>query len=135
VFDAINEALNLVRPYGSKGEPMPWSSAPRRSFFVYADEEHLEKILKGVKINVYAWATTRAGQISTATVVVSPEATKKKEDGEEGEGEKGFVQNQLVKQTQHTVSEETLLLNREKVLSRLVAKEIANEEPKWTDFE
>lgn len=102
---------------------------------MYADEEHLEKILKGVKINVYAWATTRAGQISTATVVVSPDATKKKEDGEEGEGEKGFVQNQLVKQTQHTVSEETLLLNREKVLSRLVAKEIANEEPKWTDFE
>lgn len=61
VFDAINEALNMVRPYGSKGEPMPWSTTPRRSFFVYADEEHLEKILKTVKENVEGWANTRAG--------------------------------------------------------------------------
>jgi hypothetical protein len=61
VFDAINESLNAVRPYGARGEPMPWSSVPRRSFFVYADEEHLEKILNNVKQSLFGWANTKAG--------------------------------------------------------------------------
>ena len=25
IFDAINEALNLYRPHGKKGEPLPWT--------------------------------------------------------------------------------------------------------------
>lgn len=33
IFDAVNEALNMVRPYGQLGEPMPWSTRPRRNFF------------------------------------------------------------------------------------------------------
>ena len=70
VFDAINEALNMVRPYGSKGEPMPWSSIPRRSFFVYADEDHLDKILAGVKESVEEWANTKAGQISCNQIII-----------------------------------------------------------------
>ena len=62
-----------------------------------------------------------------------PESNNRKdEDSDQG---KAFVSSQLVKQTQHAVSEETLLLSREKCLSKLVAKEITNEEPKWLDFE
>jgi hypothetical protein len=29
LFDAVNEALNYIRPYGIKGEPLPWSNKPR----------------------------------------------------------------------------------------------------------
>lgn len=37
VFDCVNEALNLVRPYGSQGEPMPWSRKPRRNLMFMLD--------------------------------------------------------------------------------------------------
>ena len=26
IFDAINEAMKLMRPYGKQGEPQPWSN-------------------------------------------------------------------------------------------------------------
>ena len=45
IFDAVNEALNSVRPYGKLGEPMPWSMRPRKNFFPYASEKDLEGIL------------------------------------------------------------------------------------------
>ena len=32
IFDAINEALNECRPYGVKGEPMPWSQEARKNY-------------------------------------------------------------------------------------------------------
>ena len=39
IFDAVNEALNSVRPYGALGEPMPWSGKARKNFFNYASED------------------------------------------------------------------------------------------------
>jgi len=45
IFDAVNEAMNLVRPYGKNGEPLPWSNKPRKNFFVYADSTQLQKII------------------------------------------------------------------------------------------
>lgn len=26
IFDSVNEAMNMARPYGAGGEPMPWSN-------------------------------------------------------------------------------------------------------------
>jgi hypothetical protein len=26
IFDSVNEAMNMARPYGAAGEPMPWSN-------------------------------------------------------------------------------------------------------------
>ena len=37
VFDSVNEALNLIRPYGLNGEPMPWSLQQRILFKSIAD--------------------------------------------------------------------------------------------------
>ncbi len=37
IFDAVNEALNLIRPYGLNGEPMPWSLQQRILFKSIAD--------------------------------------------------------------------------------------------------
>lgn len=35
IFDCVNEAMNLVRPYGVQGEPPPWSIVrPRRHGFM-----------------------------------------------------------------------------------------------------
>lgn len=33
IFDAVNEAMNSIRPYGLEGEPMPWSHRPRKNVF------------------------------------------------------------------------------------------------------
>lgn len=64
IFDAVNEGLNLVRPYGRLGEPMPWSMRARKNFFPYANENDLEKVLDNVKKCILEWANIQAGQIS-----------------------------------------------------------------------
>lgn len=61
IFDAVNEALNLYRPYGPHGEPMPWSNNPRQNFFVYAPETQLEIVLQQVKSKLMDWSNIRAG--------------------------------------------------------------------------
>lgn len=63
IFDAVNEALNHVRPYGEYGEPMPWSSRPRKNHFPYASEKDLEHVLESVKETLVGWVSTGAGQI------------------------------------------------------------------------
>ena len=45
IFDAVNEALNQVRPYGPAGEPMPWSVKARKNYFIYASVDQLEIVL------------------------------------------------------------------------------------------
>ena len=73
IFDAVNEALNSVRPYGKLGEPMPWSMRARKNFFPYASEKDLEGILQTVKNCILEWANVKAGQISS-NMVVKPAA-------------------------------------------------------------
>jgi len=63
IFDAVNEALNFVRPYGRFGEPMPWSNRPRKNFFPYASEDDLDGVLIQVKKCVLGWAEIKAGQM------------------------------------------------------------------------
>lgn len=69
IFDAVNEAMNLVRPYGIYGEPTPWSNAraKRNGFLQPMNDQKvlitLEKILNSVKAQVLSWASIRAGQI------------------------------------------------------------------------
>ncbi len=43
----------MVRPYGSAGEPMPWSKKPRRNLMFMLDcTENLDEILYSVKNRV-----------------------------------------------------------------------------------
>jgi len=39
IFDAVNEALNFYRPYGARGEPMPWSCKSRKNGIFLQDSE------------------------------------------------------------------------------------------------
>ena len=54
IFDCVNEALNLVRPYGSSGEPMPWSTKPRKNLIFSIDDSNnnINKILNSIKDKV-----------------------------------------------------------------------------------
>lgn len=53
VFDCVNESLNMVRPYGSHGEPMPWSKKPRKNLiFLFDSADDLDQILLQVKNRV-----------------------------------------------------------------------------------
>jgi hypothetical protein len=64
IFDCVNEGFNMVRPYGSAGEPMPWSRKPRRNLiFMFESADDLDKILDDVKANVVNWARIRAGAL------------------------------------------------------------------------
>ena len=93
IFDAVNEALNMVRPYGQFGEPMPWSGRPRRNFFQFANEDDLEDVLAAVKSKLMEWADMKAGQISTGVAVNQADqaegspASKKADASKDKEGE------------------------------------------------
>ena len=55
IFDCVNEAMNLVRPYGIQGEPMPWSSLNRKNSHLSSENniktvyQTLDKVLNKVK--------------------------------------------------------------------------------------
>ncbi len=64
IFDCVNEGLNMVRPYGSGGEPMPWSRKPRKNvMFMIESLDDLDLILQQVKQTVVSWARTKAGTL------------------------------------------------------------------------
>ena len=71
IFDCVNEAMNLSRPYGIAGEPMPWSATPRKNVYLQLEDNMesvqmtLEKILQQVKNKVIRWASSYLGPINT----------------------------------------------------------------------
>lgn len=48
VFDSVNEALNLIRPYGLNGEPMPWSRQQRILFKSITDPNIIIRNIKNM---------------------------------------------------------------------------------------
>ena len=44
IFDCVNEAMNMVRPYGIQGEPMLWSKVPRKNVFSLVDDGSIESV-------------------------------------------------------------------------------------------
>lgn len=60
LFDAVNEALNLIRPYGLNAEPMPWSCQARILFKSISDQGI---IVKNIKNMVVDWASFEVGTL------------------------------------------------------------------------
>jgi len=54
IFDCVNEAMNMVRPYGIQGEPMPWSNVPRKNVNTvdYGNGERVDLTLGRVLMQV-----------------------------------------------------------------------------------
>lgn len=51
IFDSVNEALNLIRPYGTHGKPMPWSTLQRILFTKIAEPSI---VIRNIKNMVFA---------------------------------------------------------------------------------
>lgn len=92
IFDAVNEALDGLRPYGLKGPPLPWSKQNRTLTYKNGDITEMPKILETVQKRVLDWV------------------------GEYKENE-----------PMHHVWEERLAV--------ILANEIEENEPLWTDYE
>lgn len=60
LFEALNEALDLKRPYKNKGGPMPWSKNTRVVKQATTIDE-ARKILDQAMQKVLEWAVTGAG--------------------------------------------------------------------------
>jgi len=60
LYEAMNDALDLERPYKTKGEPMPWSKNTRvvRQATTIAEAK---RILESAKAKVLEWSATGAG--------------------------------------------------------------------------
>lgn len=63
IFDAINEALDGMRPYGLKGPPLPWSNQNKILTFKYGKEETFNFLIKKVNDKVKDWSSIQAGII------------------------------------------------------------------------
>lgn len=60
IFDSVNEALNLIRPYGLNGEPMPWSSQGR---VLFRDITDRSIIVRNIKNIVLDWVSFEVGTL------------------------------------------------------------------------
>jgi len=60
IFDSVNEALNLIRPYGLSGEPMPWSNQGRVLFRDITDKNI---IIRNIKNIVLDWVSFEVGTL------------------------------------------------------------------------
>jgi len=67
IFNSINEALNLIRPYGLNGEPMIWNSQSRLLFKELKDHNI---IVRNVKNMVLDWASFEAGTLPKSEFIV-----------------------------------------------------------------
>lgn len=92
IFDAVNEALDGLRPYGLKGPPLPWSKQSRTLTYKNGDPTELPQILKGVDKRIQIW-----------------------------------IGDQKEKEPYRNVWEERLAV--------ILANEIEENEPLWTDYE
>eukprot|EP01022_Parablepharisma_sp_SALTPOND_P022319 TRINITY_DN4500_c0_g1_i1.p1 TRINITY_DN4500_c0_g1~~TRINITY_DN4500_c0_g1_i1.p1 ORF type:complete len:1311 (-),score=211.19 TRINITY_DN4500_c0_g1_i1:1930-5862(-) len=68
VFDSVNEALNLIRPYGLNGEPMPWSVQGRILFKSIADPKI---IIRNIRNMVQDWASFEVGTLPKREFLVN----------------------------------------------------------------
>lgn len=68
IFDCVNEALAKHRPYGYKGQPMPWSSNTRALAPAHVD---LEAVMTSVKGTLRRWTLIQAGKLPTYDMVTS----------------------------------------------------------------
>jgi hypothetical protein len=92
IFDAVNEALDGLRPYGLKGPPLPWSKQSRTLTYKNGDATEIPQILKAVDKRILTW-----------------------------------ISDQKDKEPYHNVWEERLAV--------ILANEIEENEPLWTDYE
>ena len=55
IFDAVNEALDGLRPYGLKGPPLPWSKQSRALTYKNGEPTEIPKIKTRIENKIIGW--------------------------------------------------------------------------------
>ena len=98
IFDAFNEALDSLRPYGLKGLPYPWKSNIKSSLPREITPGNMNKVIEKAKEKVMNWVVNMCGYF-----------------GENDE--------QLTDKTS-TINEDYLAQIREEKLTRMLANDV-----------
>ena len=109
IFDAVNESLDGLRPYGLKGPPLPWSKQQRTLIYKNCDLSQIPRILESVQKKVVSWAKTYAGTMNFSELL--------------REYKIPYLEDDQLNQV------------REERLAIMLANEIEENEPLWTDYE
>ena len=109
IFDAINESLDGLRPYGLKGPPLPWSKQNRTLTYKNGHISQVNSIMDIVQKKILTWARTYAGTMNFSELLREYKIAYLEED----------QLNQV----------------REERLALMLASEIEENEPLWTDYE
>ena len=109
IFDAVNESLDSLRPYGLKGPPLPWSKQLRTLINKNWDLSKIPNIIEIVQKKVLSWAKTYAGTLNFSELL--------------REYKIPYLDDDQLNQV------------REERLALMLASEIEENEPLWTDYE
>ena len=121
LFEALNEALDLHRPYKNRGGPMPWSTNTREVKQM-TTEEGARTILDQAVKKVLEWETTEAG--SKFAPLPPPPTQLQDEYGED------IVQPPLA-----DGEEERRNQHRQEKLGLLMTQDIEENDALWIDYE
>lgn len=64
IFDCVNESLNYIRPFGTRGLPDPWSPIPSTLF----GEGQLKTVFGKIRTFIHKWVTIRSGCYSDENI-------------------------------------------------------------------
>jgi len=68
IFDSVNEALNLIRPYGITGEPLPWSLQQRILFKSITDPNIITRNIKNMVLD---WISFQVGAVPKPNFLIN----------------------------------------------------------------
>ena len=68
VYDSVNECLNLMRPYGLNGEPLPWSCSVR---IIQNKLPKIENVFSNIKNIIQEWCSIEAGTLPKPEFVIN----------------------------------------------------------------
>lgn len=63
IFQALNESLDAIRPFGLPGKPFPWKINPGRLSFIEITEFNMERVLGLSIAKLLKWASILCGFI------------------------------------------------------------------------
>jgi len=110
LFDVVNDILDLYRPYGIKGPPLPWSHKTKELTYKYGASKTVKKILVGVKKKVLGYAMTNAGTVR-------------------------IPENFNFRNSIHYNESQALKRLREEILGPLLNSEVSEADESWLDIE
>ena len=121
LFESLNEALDVARPYQNKGAPMPWSKCTRVVKRIET-EAQAKSVLEKAREQVIKWLRMRSGT-NFAPLPEAPPATQDE------------LGDEIIPPPLEEGEEERRNMHRQEKLAELMTDDIIENDSLWVDYE